>query len=324
MRHVLSSTWALLTALAVGCAAAPEPDASGVESELRSDYTATVTTNPSPVVAGQSARVEVRIKNKDGAPVTQFDPLHTQPLHFIAVSTDLEDFIHIHPQLRTGGALTDEATFGRAEPYGVFLEYDPAGPAAATLSRATVEPENSRHVRPILDAATAYDGSTARRVTAANTVVEIAPVAHGMIMANTPASLTVSFRQPDGSPITDLTDWLEMPAHAIVVSPDLATFVHAHGMAEGGGHGGHGGHGDHGDHASSSTSTGPVVVDLTLPKKGLYKMFLQFQRNTTVITAPFVLDVMEGHDNPPTDPCATVTCPPGQHCMVHGGHAMCM
>jgi hypothetical protein len=93
----------------------------------------------------------------------------------------------------------------------------------------------------------------------------------------------------------------------------LKTFVHAHGMPEsaagGGGHGGHGGHG-----GEPTTSTGPVGVDVTLPKAGLYKMFVQFQRGTTLITAPFVLSVMASHGPPPPPPasCATMSCPAGQ------------
>ena len=113
-----------------------------------------------------------------------------------------------------------------------------------------------------------------------------------------------------------------MPAHGIIVSPDLKTFVHAHGMAESAGSGAGGGHGDHG---TASTSSGPIGIAVTLPKAGLYKLWFQFQRGTTVITAPFVLDVMASHGPPPAQPsCGTLSCPSGQHCMVMGGAPMCM
>ena len=38
------------------------------------------------------------------------------------------------------------------------------------------------------------------------------------IMENVPARLVVRFRNTNGSPINDLTDWLGMPAHGIIVS----------------------------------------------------------------------------------------------------------
>jgi hypothetical protein len=316
MKLVFSATCIGIAVLAAACSQDVEPEGTGT-GELRSEFTASVTTTPSTVVAGQRAHVEVRVKGRGGAPVLEFDPLHTQPLHFIGVSSDLEDFIHIHPQLGQDGVLSDDTTFARAEPYGIFLEFDPKGPPAATMSRANVKPYGATYVAPRLDGARAFDGAASRTTTVSNTVVELAPVPDRMIMANTPTTITVKFKNPDGTAIEDLVDWLEMPAHAIVVSPDLETFVHAHGMAQSGGHDhGHGGHG------ATSTTSGPVFVDMTLPKEGLYKMFLQFQRGTSVITAPFVLSVMASHE-PPHSPCDNVTCPPGTHCMVHGGVPMC-
>ena len=37
---------------------------------------------------------------------------------------------------------------------------------------------------------------------------------------------------------------------------------------------------------------GRIGVDVTFPRAGLYKMFLQFQRGTAVVTAPFIVRVM--------------------------------
>ena len=320
--------------LVVGCSGGEESfeDDPTEEDEqaLASGYRARVTTNPSRVIVGAPTQLDVRVTGPRSTPVTQFDPLHTQAMHLIAVSSDLEDFVHVHPALQPGGGLTVSATFSRSEPYTLFMEYDPAGAAGQTLSRASVKPIGAQPVAPLLSQAAAFGGSVSKAVVVGATKVELVGTPGGMIMANTPTHLVVQFRKTSGAPISDLTDWLGMPAHGIIVSPDLKTFVHAHGMSESAG-GGAGGHGGHGNGAAGSTTTGPVGIDVTLPKAGLYKMFVQFKRGTTVLTAPFVLSVMASH-GPPTPPppatatCATTRCPTGQSCMVMGSppSPMCM
>lgn len=314
--------------LVMGCGAADpsfedEPTEED-EQELASAYRATVTTNPSPVIAGAPAMLSVRVKGSRSTPVTQFDPLHTQAMHLIAVSSDLEDFIHVHPALQPAGDLKVSATFARKEPYSLFMEYDPAGAPEQTLSRASVRPAGSVLVAAQLNQGDAFGGSGSKTTIAGNTRVELVGPPGGMIMPNVAAHLVVRFRNMNGTPVNDLREWLGMPAHGIIVSPDRMTFRHAHGMAESaGGGGGHGGHG-----GAGATTTGPVGIDVTLPKAGLYKMWVQFQRGTTLITAPFVLSVMPGHGPPPPPPpsCATLTCRSGQHCMVMGSPPapMCM
>ncbi len=294
--------------------------------ELRSSgYSAKVTTNPSPVTVGSLASLDIKINGPRKTQVTEFDSLHTQSMHLIAVSSDLEDFIHVHPALQPAGNLTVNATFSRAQPYALFMEYDPAGRTQPKLSRVRVAPANSRAAKAKLSATDAFDGSASKTVTVEGTKVELVGTPGGMFMPNMAAHVVVRFKDAGGGSISNLTDWLGMPAHAIVLSPDLKTFQHLHGTAEATSGSGASGHGDHGN--MGSTKTGPVGVDFTISKAGLYKMFVQFQRGTKVITAPFVLSVMDGHaPSAPPASCATTTCPNGQSCMVMGSPPlpMCM
>ena len=314
------AAWCVVGLLGCGAAdSSSEKDPTEVDDQELVSSRANVTTNPSPVIVGSPTLLDVRVKGAGNVPITQFDPLHTQPMHLIAVSSDLEDFIHVHPALQPAGNLTVSATFARNQPYKLFMEYDPAGAAGQTLSNARVAPAGSHIVSPQLSAASAFDGSVSKAVTATGTVVELAGTPGTTLKANVPAHLVVRFRNTNGTPVNNLTSWLGMPAHGIIVSPDLKTFVHAHGMPESTAGGGHGAHG-------TSTDTGPVGIDVTLPKAGLYKIWVQFQRATTVMTAPFVLNVVASDGPPPPPPpsCATMTCPHGQTCMVMGGAPMCM
>jgi len=287
-----------LIVASLGCSSGRSNDDAS-ENALTAQFSATVTTNPATVAVNVPTQLDVRIADASGTPVKEFDPLHTQNLHLIAVSSDLEDFIHVHPDLRPAGDLTVDVQFKLSQPYSVFLEYDPKGAAPQQTSRANIVPTNAVAVAPRLTGA--FAGTAVKEVVAGNTRVQLQPVAGHMIMPNMPAHFVFRFADAvTGQPVDDLTNWLGMPAHAIVVSPDLKTFIHLHGMADSGSSSGMPGmgHMHHGmdmgeGHDMGSTATGPIGVDVTFPKAGLYKMFFQFKRGDEIVTAPFVVEAMD-------------------------------
>lgn len=268
--------------------------------DLTARYSARISTMPATIVAGSPASVGVQIFRSTTA-VTAFDDLHTQKLHFIAISSDLEDIVHVHPVLGASGHFTTSTTFAKQQPYSVFLEYDPAGRMAAQTTRSSLTPASANAVAPSL--VNPYDGSGARTSTIGTTRVRLAKDPSGMVMPKMAAHLSFHITTATGTPATDLVPWLGMPAHGIIVSEDVATFLHVHGMAD---TGGGGMHMDHGTGAMTAGTTGMdmdqgampmptdgrIGVDVTFPRAGLYKMFLQFQRGAAVVTAPFVIRVM--------------------------------
>jgi hypothetical protein len=113
-----------------------------------------------------------------------------------------------------------------------------------------------------------------------------------MIMSGMATTFRVAVKTETGAPATDLVDWLGMPGHAIVVSEDTSTFIHAHAApaGTGTGEGGHGGHGGHdGMSGMNGGASNLLDIGVTLPASGFYKMFVQVKRGKTVVTAPFVL-----------------------------------
>ncbi|MFO0739613.1 MAG: hypothetical protein U0270_27190 [Labilithrix sp.] len=295
------------------------------ESAL-SEYRLEVKTSATSIQAGGSVPLAIRVLGANGVPVTEFDDLHTQVMHMVAVSSDLTDFVHIHPALGANGVLTIDAPVALAQPYRMFFEYDPSGGGTnPQTNRATMRPSGSAAVAPNLAAAGAaiFSGSAARSVLVGDTRVELAPQAHGMIMPGMATTLRAAVKTAAGAPATDMVDWLGMPGHAIVLSEDASTFIHAHGMHPGaGGHGGHGGepggtgtsssggHGGHtmppaapapvDPHAGHGSAPAPVApdssnlldIEVTFPSAGLYKIFVQTKRGENVVTAPFVVRVM--------------------------------
>lgn len=262
------------------------------------------------VRAGATSHLALRVVGPDGAQIREFDDLHTQAMHFVAVSSDLKSFLHVHPTLQPNGSLTIDTPIAVPQPYNLFFEYDPKGAATAQTSRASLTPEGSAAVAPNLAAGPVFSGNALRYTIADDTRVELQPVAHGMIMPGMATTLKVAVKTLAGQPATDMVEWLGMPGHAIVLSEDASTFIHAHAMAAGsGGHGGHdmdgmdmgnmempetgeGGHGGHGATPPAATTPSVLDVAVTLPKAGLYKMFLQVKRGDRVVTAPFVIRAM--------------------------------
>ncbi len=327
--RIASLSALFLIASTVACVGATSDDfadesTENLESAESAGYRVQLKTPAGGVVAGSNAPLAIRVVGADNQVVTEFDDLHTQAMHFVAVSSDLQDFFHIHPTLGANGVLTVEAPVGRAQPYQMFFEYDPKGDAGTQTSRAALRPVGAQAVAPNLaSVATAFDGSVARSVLVGDTRVELAPDAHGMIMTGMPVTLRAAVKTKTGAPATDLVEWLGMPGHAIILSEDTSTFIHAHGMRPGsgghagmpgmGGHegmampaptapapvaaGGHGGHGGHGGAPTTGTGgaespTNLLDIDVTFPVAGYYKIFVQTKRGETVVTAPFVVRVV--------------------------------
>lgn len=298
--HLARLSAALFVTTLAACAGEPT-EGAGAEASANalSEYRVEVRTPAPTVQAGGTVPLAVRVLGANDAPVTAFDDLHTQAMHLVAVSSDLQDFFHVHPTLGADGVLSVDAPIARAQPYRMFFEYDPAGGGAnPQTNRAILRPAGAVEVAPNLAAAGSaiFDGSRPKSVLASDTRIDLAADAHGMIMPGMTTTLRAVVKTSAGAPATDLVDWLGMPGHAIVLSEDTSTFIHAHGVHPGtGGHGPHDGHGGHGGHGSPapvpSTAQNLLDIDVTFPSAGLYKMFVQTKRGENIITAPFVIRV---------------------------------
>ena len=83
-----------------------------------------------------------------------------------------------------------------------------------------------------------------------------------------------------GEPVTDLQRYLGAFGHAMMLSEDMIEHVHAHPeqMLEG---------------TEVTQGGGPdLVFHALFPKPGLYRIWLQFQRNDVLSTVPFTVRVL--------------------------------
>jgi hypothetical protein len=74
--------------------------------------------------------VSLRIVGPRG-PVTEFERVHTEPLHMYVLRDDLSGYQHLHPEV-VNGAWTAPLTIGDGGAYRVYAEFVPVGRPAGT------------------------------------------------------------------------------------------------------------------------------------------------------------------------------------------------
>ena len=208
----------------------------------------------------------LRIVIRDPAtsqPVTSLDTVHERPLHLFVVSRSLEFFAHVHPEAAAGGAFEVRQAIPRGE-YMVVADFLPSGGSPQTLQRAIVTPGASGLTQPVRLTKSVLT-RTARGLRTQLLAGDVAAGRNGHLTFDVAES-------SGGQPVIDLEPYLGAPAHLFIASADLTETMHAH---------------------PDTTAAGGsrLTFDVTLPKPGGYRMWLQIQWRGNVITLPFTLVV---------------------------------
>jgi hypothetical protein len=187
---------------------------------------------------------------------TRFALVHERRLHLFIVSTDLQYFAHVHPDLQPDATFTLRHTLPPGE-YMLIGDFLPEGGTSQMIQRAIIVsgPRVSappRHEASGLDVSMRVDGA---------------------LLPGREARLTFTVKDAKtGAPVSDLEPYLGAPAHMLVVRSDLSDAIHAHPVEQ--------------------VATGPSVsFHPVIPAPGGYKLWIQFQRNGQVSTSAFELDV---------------------------------
>ncbi len=245
---------------------------------------ANLTVEPNTPVPGRSARIQLDLVDASGRPASALEDLHTKPVHLIAVSEDLTDFLHVHPKSTGGSTYEVDATFKLPSFYRLWTEFQPKGARAATIDVADVATKGAAPTMVAL----VVDGDSAKVANKTRGALSGAAA----LQTGKKASLTLDFTDSSTGRPAKLEPLLGAPAHAIVVSADRKEFQHLHGALAGapaapaGGHGGH----DMGAMRPAGAAT-KISFETTFPGPGNYKIFVQAQREGQVITLPFVVRV---------------------------------
>lgn len=243
-------------------------------------------TDPDPIVAGQTAQFTETVTDQDGVPIGNLQLNHERMVHTIFVSADLDSFTHTHQEdytpvtadnLRTA-TFTVPVTLPLSGRYFMMFDFASEDQWLQTTDDLMVTGSPAQASEPDL---TPNDTVTVDGITATLTWSS-APV------ATYESVWTISLEDADGQPVTDVTQLLGADAHTIVVDSGTTWGSHTHAWFP--------------DMASMRPSMpmphlydGPdIPFAFTFPTGGSYKMWMQFARSSepgVVYTLPFVFFV---------------------------------
>ncbi len=212
-------------------------------------------------------RLTLRLREPDtGYVATSFTTIHERLLHLFVVSRQLDVFQHVHPELQADGSFVLDVEVPRPDAYMLIADFYPAGGTPQMLQATWVTPDYSGS--PFPDASAVLPDRSPKTVGAITVSLDAVRLSAG-------AENALRFSVADaktGTPVTDLEPYLGAPAHLLILGADLADVVHSH--------------------PSDLDSRGPrVEFNAVFPRSGRYKMWVQFQRNGSVLTAPFVVEI---------------------------------
>jgi len=231
-------------------------------------------------------------------------PDHGHTMHLFAVRTPgLDRLLHLHPQQQESGSFAQPLPAIAAGRYRLFADIvhgnglpetavsDVTLPAIAAGAPAGDDSEASAPA----DGAFDLDRMTAALPDGGRMTWERE---RGSLKAKHPYLLKFRVDDKDGSPARDLTPYMGMPGHAIVLRRDLSVFAHVHPF----------GtapmaslaltaatldpHAQHMQQAGSATALPPSVsFPYGFPREGDYRLFIQVRRSSGVQTGVFDIHV---------------------------------
>lgn len=269
------------------------------------NFTVEFQTNPPNPAAGAPTDLIFTVKNETGEKVKDFQIVHEKPMHLLAVSEDLSEFYHLHPEVQTGGAYKASFNFPNGGNYRLYADFTPLDNQQLVQSF----PLNLQGVSP---SKVGLKADSKLEKTVDNLRITMNPDSD----LSATKELMLNFQVFDAAtnkPVVDLENYLGAKAHFVVISQNLQDFVHAHPVSTDNAKNAEQAHETNGIQAAKEkphsydeklngeASQSIVSAHVTFPKAGLYKIFAQFQRDGQVVTVPFTVDVKEGEEEKSID-----------------------
>lgn len=231
--------------------------------------------SPSRPKAGEPVALSLRyLSRKERKVVTTFEVVHEQKMHLILVSRDLRFFDHVHPDLSADGTFRVSYTFPYGGEFLVFADATPTGAGQQVLSASlhVTGPPPGGSFRP--------DPSRPMQSTFGDLAVSVKPE-HAPLRAREDNKLVFTLMR-GGQPVTDLSPWLGVMGHLVLINEDGETFVHSHPA-------------ERTDAAGNALpQSGQVAFWVRFPKPGVYRLWGQFnvgQGTEKIVTTDFAVRV---------------------------------
>lgn len=221
--------------------------------------------SPKQPVAGESTLIELAVVNGHGQPVQNFALNHEKEIHLMAVSSDLSEFLHLHPTDEGSGHFMVEANFPKAGTYKLFADFIPEGGEHQVAQTEVVAGGKTAAAQPLVP-----DKKLLQRIAGTQVTLDIETLRAGQ--ENT---LTFSFKDAvTGKPVQDMEPYLGAAGHVVIISSDLKQYLHVH--------------------PKEGQTAGPAAAfETSFPVPGLYKVWGQFQRHGDNFIVSFTIKVGE-------------------------------
>jgi hypothetical protein len=258
------------------------------------DFTVDFKTAPAEARAGEQVDLILTVKNARGETVKDLQTSHEKPLHLIAVSEDLAEFYHLHPELQPDGSYKAPFAFENGGKYKLYADFLPPG-AKQTVKISELTVAGNPRAKEELKADEKFEK------TVGDLRVVLKPDAE--LEAGSDVMLHYSvFDARSGQPATDLQKYLGETAHFVIINQELNEFVHAHPVSRDNVKGEHShgaGEQKNDEKLAGQNAESNVAARVNFPKPGLYKIWAEFQRNGKVTAVPFVINVKQGREPAP-------------------------
>jgi len=241
------------------------PFATAVHAEFQTDRKV--------AKAGQPVQLQFNIKDFFGKSVPALEIVHEKQMHLMVVSEDLAEYYHIHPEPGSENIFRVAHTFQHGGNYKLYADYTPIG-GTGRIEAFDLKVEGPR--RPSIP----LDTRELKNVTETGIRMELTtdrPLRTGEDIGFSMAL----FDAKTNAPIHNLQRYLGAWAHIAVVSQDLQDFIHVHPIEEE-------------PIRTSDPSPATIRTATGFRRPGLYKMWVQVQRDNEVTAVPFVFRVADG------------------------------
>jgi hypothetical protein len=223
----------------------------------QAEYHVELETLPRRLEPGKPAELRFQVLDPwKHRPVTKFQVVHERLFHLFLISSDLDHFEHVHPELGANGLFRLTATLPRPGLYRALSDFYPDGGTPQLIPNSLIVPGGGM-AKPKLS-------MSGREQQAANIRVSVQTVPAKPIAGET---TQVRFRLEPGA---GLEKYLGAWGHMLAASNDLIDMVHTHPFIADGGP--------------------EIQFNVTFPRQRPYRMWVQFQREGVVNTARFDIE----------------------------------
>lgn len=223
-------------------------------------------TVPAKITPQAAVPLVIEVQDKEGKPIANFEKFQDSLMHLIIVSDNLQYFNHVHPTYKGNGRFEILANFPYPADYTLFSDYKPAGKSEQVSVLKAQIPGQSPSPSKIDLTTTKTLGNTKVRLNLSQPKIKAGEEVHLIFKLQDAAS---------NQPVNDLQPYLGERGHLVILKQSSpltkADYIHAHALKD--------------------APAGEVHFITDFPQIGKYKLWGQFNRNGTIVTADFWVNV---------------------------------